>query len=155
MEAVEITVYLLVAFAVGGLIIAVLTSFDVIGLSDTTRGLFGLGEEDHDIVRSTNESIAGDLYTAWEDCGYGAENETRIFQFDSSITFAQLFDTYEKLNLCDTMRSENQSCGRGETLNITSGGTTTPIAEASIDGPTIIVATCNTQTKQLDVEVSS
>jgi hypothetical protein len=155
MEAVEISIYLIVALTVAGLIIYVLATLDTGGLTQTVRTMLGFSDDDAGTIRATNESLAGDLYKAWQSCTYGTQNLTRTIGFSSETTFEHLFDTYEKLNLCSTMRSETFGCGRGETMNITMSGSPAAIEDARIDGPAIIIASCNPQTRQLDIEVSS
>ena len=155
MEAVEISVYLIVALTVAGLIIYVLATLDTGGLTDNVRTILGMGDDDTGTMRSTNESLAGDLYRVWQSCNFGMENHTRTIGFSSETTFLHLFATYEKLNLCGTMRSKILDCGYGETMNITINGAETPIDEADITGPAIIIASCDTDTRQLHIEVSS
>ena len=155
MEAIEISVYIVVAFAIAGLIIFVIATLDTDGLTRNVRDMLGMGEERAGTIRATNESLAGDLYRVWQSCTYGTENLTRTIGFSSQTSFADLFATYKKLNLCGTMRSESLGCGYGETMNITIDGTETSIMSARIDGPTVIVASCNPATRQLEIEVST
>jgi hypothetical protein len=155
MEAVEISVYLIVAVTVAGLIIYVIATLDTGGLTDNVRVILGTGDDEGGAIRSTNESLAGDLYRVWQSCSFGMENQTRTIGFSSETTFVYLFDTYEKLNLCGTMRSEILGCGFGETMNITVNGEERSIDDADITGPAIIIASCNTDTRQLHIEVSS
>ena len=155
MEAVEISVYLIVAVTIAGLIIYVLATLDTGGLTQDVRTILGMGDDDVGTMRATNESLAGDLYRVWQSCNFGMENHTRTIGFSSQTTFRYLFETYEKLNLCGTMRSEMFDCGFGETMNITIGGVETSIEDASISGPAIIIASCDTDTRQLHIEVSS
>lgn len=155
MEAVEISVYLIVAVTVAGLIIYVIATLDTGGLTDNVRTILGMGDEEIGTMRSTNESLAGDLYRVWQSCNFGMENHTRTIGFSSETSFTHLFDTYEELNLCGTMRSEILECGFGETMNITVNGAEQDIRDARIIGPAIIIASCNTDTRQLHIEVSS
>ena len=154
MEAIEIGVYLIVAIMVAGLIIYVIATLDGGGLTESVRRMLGLSAEPAGTVTATNESLAGDLYEVWHSCNFGVQNLTRTIGFSSEATFEQLFETYEKLNLCRSMRSETLGCGFGETMNITINEDHTPIDEAMITGPAIIIASCNTETRQLDIEVN-
>lgn len=141
METVEMVVYFVVALIIGGLIIIFVSGIDPENLFKSLRSMaFPQKELKYQNIESSELALIA--YNLWENCGLGMQEAslTLYVRAGPVINKSMLFGTYKKLNLCDSIQSINQSCGKREDLIMNKG---------FFASPTLIKISCDPTNKTL------
>jgi hypothetical protein len=114
MDAVEMIVYIMVAFAVAGIVLGFLFGFDFVNVQRNIVSLFrDTSTVGFDTV--TNESFMGtmiDMKTVCEETDH--ETNITLYMRDGDMDQDMFFDIVEKISLCNSFQSASRGCGRGE-----------------------------------------
>lgn len=142
MEAVEISVYILVAIAVGVLLLSFLTSWNVADTYDAIRRLM-TKEKTPRFETVDKEGFVASAFAFWESCGFGEVDRSLALYIDDTGVMSKeyLFEKVKKLNLCDSMQSAAYSCGRQESV----------IFDQFIPLPAVVRLQCNSTTEKLRI----
>ncbi len=136
MRAVEITVFLVVAIIVGGLIFHFVTS---IKYEDVERQVLQKDEPD---FRSVDRAeLVGELARFWDLCGRGDIDASLVIHInDNGVLDKQsLFSWVKSAHLCETLQSQAEECGhREDTILVT-----------PIQLPAVINASCSVAEQKL------
>jgi hypothetical protein len=143
MEAVELVVYISLAFLVGILMLQFLMGWNVLDLYDTVKAMIG-GEKKVQFQTVDKEGFVSSTYNFWESCGFGEVDKTLAISVSGtgSLSKEYLFNKTRKLNLCDSMPSAQFSCGRVESV----------IFPLDIPLPRVVRLSCNATSQKLRIE---
>jgi hypothetical protein len=121
MEAIEVTVFIVIAIVLGSLVIGFITDWDYTKTNDSLKKLM-LGEEKPDFDEVDAEGFVSQVIKIWDDCGYGEMNANYTFYVKDtsvpSIDKAFLFDRLKKFNICESLQSFSNSCGVREDVQM-------------------------------------
>ncbi len=119
METVEIIAYIVVALIIGGFIIVFTAGINPNDIFKSLKAMvFPEKEVKYESIDS--EDLPLKAFNLWEKCGLGIKDMELVLyvKSGSQINKSMLFSTYKKLNLCDSIQSKNQSCGKQENVII-------------------------------------
>jgi hypothetical protein len=121
MEVVEIVVYIGIAVLIGGFVLTFLLDWDV---QDTYEDVQNIVFQQYDtevgFKKVDKLGFMAELYTAWQDCGFGMLNKSVSFYVteEGELTKEEIFTELKKLNYCRSLQSEEFECGTREDLEM-------------------------------------
>jgi hypothetical protein len=119
METLEIVVYIIVAVAVGGLIVFFLNRADIIGISDEV-GDRVLNERKFEFKTVDWDGFYQEVFAFWKKHQF-SEGKAEMILFlneQGRLDKLHFFDTVRKGNLCRTLQSRSFDCGTREDVSL-------------------------------------
>ncbi|MFT4304586.1 MAG: hypothetical protein ACMXX8_00710 [Candidatus Woesearchaeota archaeon] len=153
METVEILIYLVISLIIGSMIIAFVSDTHTGTLHEQIRSFFFQDEPSFEKVN--REDLAFAIFNIWRDCGYGAiDANYTLYAYDNRnmqqhINHSTLFNDLLRYNLCNSLRSESNLCGRGENVEIYNDTSNDP--NSTIRGSNLLFITCNATSRNLTI----
>ena len=137
METVEIIAYFVVAIIIGGLLILFISGINPEDIYKSLREMV-FPEKSIKYENIDSKELALAAYNLWDQCGLGIRDMSLTLYVKSGpqINKSMLFSTYNKLNLCYSIQSKNQSCGNREDV----------IINDSIMPPALVTLSCTNST---------
>lgn len=134
MDTVELIVYFVTSIIVGAALLSFLGSYNVEAAYKNVQSLFT--ESDTSGFEQTSiDGFTQRTYSLWQDCQFGRDTQNMTLYVEgSTLNKSTIFNRYKKINLCDSISSESQSCGEGEDITLSDG---------AISLPSVVVVTCN------------
>jgi len=108
MQAVEITVYILVAIIAGGLIISAIVS---INHRKQYREYVEVFKSDEMEFKIASENLGAELAKRWEDCRFGIDNKTYIIYISDNTTLTRegIVQQLLRVDECEQIDCRNQT----------------------------------------------
>jgi hypothetical protein len=112
METVEVIVYMVVALAIGVLMLQFLTSWDYRRPLEGIKQIFSK-EKKVEFKTVDSDEFVAELYNLWQTCGFGEvdKQQTLYVNDKGGLNKSMLFAKIRKLNLCNSLQSAMYSCG--------------------------------------------
>jgi hypothetical protein len=121
MEAIEVTVFLVIAIVLGSLVIGFITDWDYTKTSESLKKLMS-GEEKPQFDEVDAEGFVSQVIKIWDDCGYGELDASYTFYVKdsnrTSVDKAYLFSRLKKFNICESLQSFGNGCGVREDVRM-------------------------------------
>ena len=132
METVEVVVFIAVSIILGGLIIALITGWNVSRTVDMVRGLL-IPNKHTGYEKVSVEDFPAMAFATWEACNEGQTslNRTVYVTNETTLTAETLFAEYRRLNLCHSIQSAANNCGTRE-----------DVVMSPIQGPAVLTLAC-------------
>lgn len=137
MQVVEILIYFIIAFIIGGMIMGFIVDWDYSGVYDTFKQQM-LKERNPSIKEITQDDFISNLISYQGECLKTEHHLSRNFYIlgDKNITKKSTFDDIKNLSMCTTLASLEYDCGEVETFT----------AFPTITPPSIITIECENNT---------
>lgn len=126
MEAIEIVVFVGITVIVGGLFLGFLVDWNTNQTYNSIKSIVLKDKTEITQKKITKDEFVNILYNTWEECGYGELEINKTYYIkdsldqtqDNEITKEEVFEKLKKINLCDTLQSEDNDCGTREDLDM-------------------------------------
>lgn len=135
MEVVEIVVYIFVAVVVGSLVLFTLSSFDYGSINETLSS----DSDEEEFVSVNSEEFYGTLISSVDSCREDSFVRT-IFVDDSEVVSKEtFFELVKQASLCNSIQSEEYSCGEQEDID-----------EFSFQTPKVVTIICEEERLKIE-----
>lgn len=114
METVEIIIYIVIALALGGLVILFIGGWDAGATFESMKSIFR-PEPDDQYEKITADKFARTALQTWEACGLGsADLNKTVYVTEGLVNKTGLFASVKQANLCKSLQSQSLGCGARE-----------------------------------------
>jgi hypothetical protein len=139
METAEIVVYLVIAIALGALVIAFIGGWDTGGTYDTIKRIFSPAPDDA-YAKIDAEQFPRVVLETWDACGLGTTdlNKTVYVTDERPLNRSFIFAHIKAASLCRSLQSAAEGCGTREDVDF-----------ADRAGPVVLQLRCVAATRTL------